>query len=94
MGSAAQGEWNPRGGELFYLNGNGDLQTVTVNDQGPQGQPRRVFAESVPHAHLTRGYSVGRDGNSFLVIRDIDRGTTRPRITVVENWFAEFAPRP
>jgi tRNA A-37 threonylcarbamoyl transferase component Bud32 len=91
--SAAQGEWNPRGGELFFLDGRGRLFSVMMGDQGPIGTARELFAESVSRAHLTRGYAVAADGDSFLVVRDIDRGTTRPRITVVENWFAEFSPR-
>ncbi len=89
--SAAQGEWNPVGGELFYLDGGGRLQVLDVNDNGPSGKPRELFAESVSRAHLTSGYAVAADGQSFLVVRDIDRGTTRPRLIVVENWFAEFA---
>jgi hypothetical protein len=42
---------------------------------------------------LSLGYVAGRDGQQFLVVRDIDRGKLKPRITVVENWFAEFAPK-
>ena len=91
--SGGQAEWNPRGGELFYMDGSGRLQSVAINEQGAPGKPRQVFAESVSRAHLTQGFVVGPDGDSFLVVRDIDRGSTRPRITVVENWFAEFAPR-
>jgi Tol biopolymer transport system component/tRNA A-37 threonylcarbamoyl transferase component Bud32 len=91
--SGAQVEWNPRGGELFYLDGGGRLQSVGIGDQGPVGKPREVFAESVSRAHLTRGYFVAEQGAAFLVVRDVDRGTIRPRITVVENWFAEFAAR-
>lgn len=90
--SGGQAEWNPRGGELFYMDGTGRLQSVVVNDQGPTGKTTEVFAESVPRAHLTQGYVVSPDGESFLVVRDPDRGSTRPRITVVENWFAEFSP--
>ena len=75
------------------MDGSGRLQSVTINLLGPPGKPREVFAESVSRAHLTQGYVVGPDGESFLVVRDIDRGSTRPRITVVENWFAEFSPR-
>jgi eukaryotic-like serine/threonine-protein kinase len=92
--SGAQAEWNPRGGELFYLDGSGDLLLVAINEQGPAGKPRQVFAESASRMHLTRGYFVAPDGESFLVVRDIDRGSTRPRITVVENWFTEFSPAP
>lgn len=89
--SAAQAEWNPKGGELFYLDGTGRLLTVQIGDDGPLGKPRELFAESVSRAHLTNGYTVAADGDSFLVVRDVDRGSTRPRITVVENWFAEFS---
>ena len=90
--SGGQAEWNPKGGELFYMDGGGRLQSVVVTDQGPSGKPREVFAESASRAHLTQGYVVSPDGESFLVVRDPDRGSTRPRITVVENWFAEFQP--
>jgi Tol biopolymer transport system component len=90
--SGAQLAWNPRGHELFYLDGGGRLQSVAIIDQGPSGRPRVLFAESVSRAHLTRGYSVAADGESFVVVRDVDRGSIRPKITVVENWFAEFAP--
>jgi hypothetical protein len=65
---------------------------VTITDQGPAGKPRPVLVESASRAHLTLGYAVAPDGESFLVVRDLDRGATRPKITVVENWFAEFAP--
>ena len=90
--SGAQAEWNPRGGELFFLDGGGRMQSVAVGNQGPSEKPRLLFAESVSRAHLTRAYSVSSDGESFLVVRDVDRGATRPKITVVENWFAEFSP--
>jgi Tol biopolymer transport system component/tRNA A-37 threonylcarbamoyl transferase component Bud32 len=92
--SGGQAEWNPRGGELFFIDGRGRMHSIKVGEQGPIGRASELFAESVSRAHLTSGYTVARDGNSFLVVRDIDRGTTRPRITVVENWFAEFSPKP
>jgi len=47
----------------------------------------------VARAHLSLGYVPAADGRQFLVVRDSDRGTILPRITVVENWFAEFAPK-
>jgi Tol biopolymer transport system component/tRNA A-37 threonylcarbamoyl transferase component Bud32 len=90
--SGAQAEWNPAGGELFYLDGGGRVQSVAVTEQGPSGKPRLLFAESASRAHLTRAYSVSADGQSFVVVRDVDRGANRPKITVVENWFAEFSP--
>ena len=91
--SGAQADWNPRGGELFYMDGGGRLQAMTIGEQGPSGKPRLLFAESASRAHLTRAYSVSPDGDTFLVVRDVDRGSKRPKITVVQNWFAEFSPR-
>jgi hypothetical protein len=90
-GSGAQAEWNPRGGELFFIDGSGRLYALAMGADGP-GTPAVLFAESVSRAHLTQGYAVAPDGQSFLVVRDIDRGGIRPKITVVENWFAEFSP--
>jgi len=90
--SGAQGEWNPAGGELFFMDGGGRLHVLEINEHGPAGKPRELFRESVSRAHLTAGYAVSADGQSFLVTRDIDRGATRPRLIVVEHWFAEFSP--
>lgn len=89
--AGAQPAWNPRGGELFYLDSGGRLQSVRF-DNGRAARPEQLFAESTARAHLTLGYAPAADGERFLVVRDIDRGATRPRITVVQNWFAEFAP--
>lgn len=94
IGAGAQPEWNPRGGELFYVDSGGRLNAVAVDAAGRAGKPQLVFAESTARARLTQGYVPTADGERFLVVRDVDRGTTRPKITVVENWFAEFSPRP
>lgn len=92
-GAGAQPAWNPRGGELFYLDSGGRLHAVAIDAAGRGGKPQMLFAESTARARLTQGYAPTADGERFLVVRDVDRGTTRPKITVVENWFAEFAPR-
>jgi Tol biopolymer transport system component len=92
-GAGAQPAWNPRGGELFYVDGGGRLNVVALDASGRSGKPQQLFAESTARARLTQGYAPSADGQRFLVVRDVDRGTTRPKITVVENWFAEFAPR-
>ena len=91
--SGAEARWNPRGGELFYLDATGQLRLVAFDGSGPPGPPVTLFSESVARAHLSQGYVPSVDGKQFLVVRDIDRGALRPRITVVENWFAEFAPK-
>jgi Tol biopolymer transport system component len=91
--SGAEPRWHPRGGELFYLDATGHLRVVPFDGASPPGRPVTLFSESVARAHLSLGYSPSADGQRFLVARDIDRGAIRPRITVVENWFAEFAPK-
>jgi len=91
--SGAEPRWNPRGGELFYLDATGQLRASVFDGASPPGRPVTLFPESVPRAHLSLGYVASRDGQQFLVVRDIDRGKIKPRITVVENWFAEFAPK-
>jgi len=91
--SGAEPRWHPRGGELFYLDATGQLRAVAFDGAGAPSRPATLFAESVVRIHLSLGYAPAADGQQFLVVRDIDRGTIRPRITVVENWFAEFAPK-
>lgn len=91
--SGAEPRWHPRGGELFYLDAAGQLRAVAFDGAGAPSRPVTLFAESVARIHLSLGYVPVANGRQFLVVRDIDRGTIRPRITVVENWFAEFAPK-
>jgi Tol biopolymer transport system component len=85
--------WSPKGGELFFVDGAGQMQAVSFDAAGRASKPQLLFAESVARMHLTLGFSPLPDGQRFLVIRDVDRGNVRPRITVVQNWFAEFANR-
>lgn len=92
-GAGAEVRWNPRGGELFYLDGAGHLQAVAFDPSGRPSKPVSLFSESVARGHLSQGYAPSPDGGRFLLVRDVDRGKIRPRITVVENWFAEFAPK-
>jgi Tol biopolymer transport system component len=90
--SGAQPRWNPRGGEIFYLDPGGRLNAVELDTGAqPKGPPRMLFAESTARARLSDGFEPAPDGKQFLVIREVDRGAARPRITVVENWSAEFA---
>ncbi len=95
VSTASGGEvrWNPRGGEVFYLDATGNLMGAAFDGANQPGTPATLFSESVARAHLSLGYAPAADGLQFLVVRDIDRGNIHPRITVVENWFAEFSPK-
>ncbi len=90
--SGGEVRWNPRGGEVFFLDATGQLLAAPVDGTGQPGTPAVLFSESVSRVHLSQGYSPAPDGQRFLVVRDIDRGRIRPRITVVQNWLAEFTP--
>ncbi|HWI16921.1 MAG TPA: protein kinase [Vicinamibacterales bacterium] len=89
--TAAHPRWHPRGGELFFVDGDGRLQSVRVGEQGPLSKAAVTLDGAALRLHITSGYSVSADGESILTVRDAERGTTKPRITIVENWFAEFA---
>lgn len=91
--TGAEPKWSNKPGELFYLDVAGQLQSVAFDAAGRAGKPQPLFRESDARAHLTLGYAPAANGQQFLVVRDVDRGTIRPRITVVENWFAEFTDR-
>jgi len=89
--TAAHPRWHPGGGELFFVDGDGRLQSVLVGDHGPQSRASVVIDGEGLRLHLTSGFSLNADGESFLAIRDAERGATRPKITIVVNWFAEFS---
>lgn len=90
--TAAHPRWHPRGSELFFVDSDGRLRSVVIGDRGPRSQSSVVIDGSTSRLYLVPGSSVGAGGESFLVIRDVDRGSAKPAITIVENWFAEFAP--
>ncbi|MEZ5291272.1 MAG: protein kinase [Vicinamibacterales bacterium] len=90
--SGAEPQWNPAGRELFFVDATGHLLSVPFDPGArvPPGAPTALFAETTSNARLTAGYSPAPDGQTFVVLRDADRAQARPRITVVQNWFAEF----
>ncbi|MCC6990935.1 MAG: PD40 domain-containing protein, partial [Acidobacteria bacterium] len=90
--SGAEPQWNPAGGELFYVDAAGRLQAVPLNPDGamPPGPSRPLFGEAASSLRLTDGYAPSAKGDWFVVVRDADRASARPRITVVQNWFTEF----
>ena len=59
----------------------------------PPGRPAPLFGESASSLRLTDGFAPSSTGEWFVVVRDADRASARPRITLVQNWFAEFRAR-
>lgn len=87
-------QWNPRGGELFYLSPELGLMRVGVNvaEEFEAGIPERLFTANLrPMRSLTR-YVVSRDGQGFLLLSSL-REDSIPPTTVVLNWTQELAER-
>jgi serine/threonine-protein kinase len=90
--------WEPRGRELFYLDGNGFLTTVPVQTSTATtfnfGKPTKLLNTKYFTAAV-RTYDISRDGQKFLMIKDapVANQPTPISIVVVLNWFEELTTR-
>ncbi len=89
--------WNPEGGELFHVDLDGNVVSVSIGTSGEEptvGDPEILF-NGGPFGHdMTSGFhngylGVGPSGDEFVVVR-YEGADSTPALTVVENWFAEF----
>lgn len=83
-------QWRADGSELYYLDGEALMAvSVTTGPDFTHGTPAMLFWAE----RLSDGFAASRDGKRFLTLRtDHDKSDDRGRgITVVQNWFAEFA---
>jgi eukaryotic-like serine/threonine-protein kinase len=90
--------WNPRGRELFYVEGNA-LMAVPVDVRGGfhAGVPARLFDGDQAGVGLfsfssgQSAYDVRPDGQHFVAVRRV--GGTGTHLTIVQNWLSEFRAR-
>ena len=92
----SQPRWSASGRELFFLaNARGvgarSLMVVDVQsgDAMSAGAPRKLF--DIPAFFGNVGYDVVGNGERFLVMRQRQSEAPNAPITVVLNWWAEFA---
>jgi hypothetical protein len=88
--------WNPKGGELFYVEASThSLMSVKVQREPTLslGAPTKLFSGRDPDVALFAGYDVGIDGEQFLMVQAYNSEAAARGIAVVENWFAEFEDR-
>lgn len=82
--------WNPRGGELFYLDGSDNMVAIPVAP-GPSlstGVPRILFsAAEFESSPFLRSFDVAPDGERFLVAQG---GPGPPQLVVVFGFDAEL----
>jgi Tol biopolymer transport system component len=87
--------WNPKGGELFYRDGDRMMAVdITTQPTFSAGTPRILFER---HYMATSGtvpaYSVAADGQRFIFVKDDEKATPITQISVVENWYEELKQR-
>ena len=88
--------WSRRGGELFYLDLQGNLVAVRVSTSPSftlHGASVLFDATEFEQAAISRrNYDVSADDQRFLMVRRV-AGTARGQVVVVENWFEELRAR-
>jgi serine/threonine-protein kinase len=85
--------WNPRGGELFYRNGNKVMAVDIDADSGFwAGKPRILFEGSYLQTPASfPWWDVTPDGERFLMLKPAESQAAAPtQIHVVLNWFEEL----
>jgi Tol biopolymer transport system component len=93
-----QPRWRPDGKELYYVEGEDTLMSVSVSTEPTitLGPPQQLFrSEDLLRGGLTE-YDVTADGERFVTIstvRAIDEEVPPPRIRIVQNWYEEFRER-
>jgi len=91
--------WSRSGRELFYLDRNDMLTSVTVEAKGSTfsaGNPTKLLDSAYFTGNPQRTYDVTADGQKFLMIKDVasgDRSSAIASIDVVLNWTEELKTR-
>jgi hypothetical protein len=88
--------WSPKGDKLWFRAFGNQLMEVdvTLGETVGVSEPRAVFKGDPISVDLTLGYAVVGKGERFIAARRVpDPDGSTPSITVVQNWFAEFATR-
>lgn len=85
--------WSPKGGELFYRDGDRVMAVRIVTEPSLRAGSPTVLFESrmtlTPVPSGSQSWDVAPDGESFLMIQPSE-GSVLNRIVVVENWFEEL----
>ena len=87
--------WSRRGDELVFASGN-DLMAVHVQTRPSLvfGQSQKLFSRRLVAADRPEGlydsYDVSADGQRFIMLQSHEQQTTSQKLTVIQNWFAEF----
>lgn len=92
----AQPMWNPKGGELFYKEGDRMMVVdVQTGETFRASKPRLLFESRFPERSPgdPARYAVTPDGERFIVTVPAEDASATFRIQVVVNWFDELRER-
>lgn len=90
--------WSRRGDELFFASGN-DIMAVDVQTKPSLvlGQPQKLFSRRPVAADRTEGFydsfDVSADGQRFVMLQSDEQQIASQKLTIIQNWFAEFKDR-
>jgi dipeptidyl aminopeptidase/acylaminoacyl peptidase len=84
--------WNPKGGELFYRQGDKMMAVgVTTQPNFSAGKPRMLFEGPYLLSPQTfPNYDVSPDGQRFLMLKATGQAQASTQINVVLNWTEEL----
>ncbi len=85
--------WNRVGDELYYAYGESVFAVQVQGGAAPSlSKPEPLFSTASRGFDIgDKGYDVAADGLHFVVVRNTDVQQSPAVITLVQNWFAEFA---
>jgi hypothetical protein len=86
--------WSARGDKLWFRSFGNNLMEASIDRSTAftVGEPREVFKADPIAVDLTVGYGVLGNGERFIATRSVpDPDGSAPSITVVKDWFGEFA---
>jgi Tol biopolymer transport system component len=91
--------WSRSGQWLYYAEHNAIMEVpVSTRPSLRLGVPKKLFNRPPLQLDLPfgwpGGFDLSADGKRFLLTRTADPTWRQARITVVENWFAEFDRQP
>ena len=93
VSTAGGGEpvWNPRGGELYYLNEN-SLMSVQVKFQPSLtiGLPQLLFNRELGSMHNIHPYDVATDGRRFVMQKTFDTLTPPRQLHLISNGLDQL----
>ena len=94
-GGGTRPVWSADGREIFYLDPNTAMMSVTVHTKptfSAEDNPTKLFDGPWYSGQTGRIYDVTRDGRRFLMIKQVASGTAAPPATlnVVLNWAEEL----